>query len=267
MNTLPEEVEIVLNEYFKVFNTNLPNLMESFYVIGSLVLNDYHPGRSDVDFVSVIKRGMASEELNILKGIHKKISSKYHKTVLEGSYVTPQQIDKLDNDIGPVVYFDRKKVRYDDKSGNVGIITWLMLKNYAITLIGKQPEHYIPNIDVSDLVSYVQLNANTYWVEWTEKAGNNLSITGISALFEQKVEWGVLGISRLYYTMHEKDIVSKYEAGVYTRDKVPKSFKRIIKEALRIRKGEDKKSYYRSPFRRRKDMLLFMRYMINQFPG
>lgn len=65
--------------------------------------------------------------------------------------------------------------------------------------------------------------------------------------------------------MHEWDIASKYQAGEYALKKVPTSFERIIKEALRIRKGEDRKSYYRSPFRRRKDMLLFMRYMINQF--
>ena len=81
------------------------------------------------------------------------------------------------------------------------------------------------------------------------------------ALFGQKVEWGVLGISRLYYTIHEKDIASKYEAGKYVLDRVPPDFEKILNEALRIRKAESK-SYYNSPFKRRKDTLSFMRYMI-----
>ncbi|MCZ3365961.1 aminoglycoside adenylyltransferase domain-containing protein [Methanobacterium veterum] len=83
-------------------------------------------------------------------------------------------------------------------------------------------------------------------------------------LFGQKVEWGVLGISRLYYTMYEMDIVSKYEAGKYVLEGVPPDFEKILKEALRIRKGESK-SYYSSPFKRRKDTLSFMWYMIPQF--
>jgi hypothetical protein len=140
-----------------------------------------------------------------------------------------------------------------------------MLKNYGMTLVGKQPDHYALNIDVEDLINYVKLNADTYWVNWTEQASKNLSINGVFTLFEQGVEWGVLGISRLYYTIHENDIASKYEAGKYVLDKIPTHHERIIREALRIRKAENESSYYKSPFRRRRDSLLFMRYMINQF--
>lgn len=265
MNNIPKDVEIILNEYFKVFNNNLPNLIDSFYLTGSIVLDDYHEGKSDIDFVGVINRDITSKDLVTLKKIHKEISSKYHKTALDGSYVTLQQIGKLDQDIGPVIYFDGKKIRYDCRSGNAGIVTWFMLKNYGITLIGDIPDNYLSNINVNDLISYVKLNANSYWVNWVEKASMNFSIKSMVTLSPQGVEWGVLGISRLYYTMHEGDVASKYQAGEYALKKVPTSFERIIKEALRIRKGEDGKSYYRSPFRRRKDMLLFMRYMINQF--
>lgn len=265
MNTLPKEVELILNEYFTVFNIDLPDLMESFYLTGSIVLNDFHEGKSDVDFVAVINREMNSKDLSNLKKIHKGIRSKYRKIVLEGSYITPQQIGKSDKDVGPAIYFDGKKIRHDHKSGNASIITWVMLKKYGMTLIGKKPEHYIPNIDINDLVTYVKLNVNSYWVNWTERAAKTLSKQGIFTLSPQGVEWGVLGISRLYYTMHEGDVTSKYQAGEYVLERIPIKFENIVKEALRIRKDEGKKGYYKSPFRRRKDMLLFMEYMISQF--
>ena len=264
MNTLPDEVELVLNEYIRVFNRNLPDLLDSFYLVGSLVLNDYHEGKSDVDFVALINRDMTPDELNILKGIHKEISSKFPENVLDGSYVTPQQIDKLEK-WGPIIYFDGKSFRCDLQSGNVDIITWFMLKNYGITILGKQPEYYVPNINVEDLISHVRLNVNTYWFNWTDKASKHISKESFFTLFEKGVEWGVLGISRLYYTIHEKDIISKYGAGEYVLEMVPAKFERIIKEALRIRIGRNRKSYYRTPFRRREDLLLFMNYMINQF--
>jgi len=264
MGSLPKEVEVVVDHYLQVLNAKLPDLVESFYISGSIALNDYHPGKSDIDFVCLINRDLKFSEMKIIERIHKKIRSKHPKQLLEGSYVTQKQLGKLDGDMGPVIYFDGKKIRHDDKSGNAGIVAWFMLKKYGITIIGKPPEHYIPYINIDDLVSYVQLNANTYWAEWTEMASKSFSVDGMSTLFGRKVEWGVLGIARLYYTMHEGDIVSKYKAGKYVLGNVPPNFSRILKEALRIRKGESK-SYYNSPFKRRKDTLLFMRYMIRQF--
>jgi len=264
MKTLPKDVEVVVNHYLKAFNEKLPDLVESFYIGGSIALDDYHAGKSDVDFVCLINRDLEISEMKIIEEVHKEIISKHPKKVLDGSYVLTEQFGKLDEDIGPTIYFDGKKIKYDGKSGNVGIVTWFILKKYGITLVGKTPEHYIPPIDSNDLVSYVQLNANTYWANWTERASKKFSVNGLLTLSGRKVEWGVLGISRLYYTLHEKDIVSKYDAGKYVLERVPSKFSRILKEALRIRKGESK-SYYRSPFKRRKDTLLFMKHMIHQF--
>jgi hypothetical protein len=173
---LPEDVEIVITDYIDIFNTKLPDLMESFYLIGSVVLNDYHKGKSDIDFISIIKNEINTSEVEKIKEIHKKIGSKYPKSRLEGSYVTPKQVKVLDKNEVPVVYFDGKHVRYNGKSGNNGIVTCFILKNYAITVTGKPPEYYIPHIDVDDLVSYVKLNANIYWTNWTEKASKRLSV-------------------------------------------------------------------------------------------
>jgi len=263
MDLLPKDVEIVINYYLNVFNAKLPDLVESFFIVGSIVLNDYREGKSDIDFVSVINRDVTPDEVNTIKEIHKEISSKYPESKLEGSYVTPQQMGKPDKDMGSILYFDGN-LKYDCKSGNASIVTWFMLKKYGITINGKLPEHYVSSIDVDDLVNYVKINANTYWAKWTERISRKLSVDSVLTLFGQKVEWGVLGISRLYYTLHEGDIASKYEAGKYALSRVPPDFEMILKEALRIRKGKTG-SYYKSPFKRRKDTIRFMEYMISQF--
>jgi len=134
--------------------------MESFYLIGSAALNDYN-GKSDIDFISIIKKEINTSEVEKIKEIHKKMGSKYPKSKLKGSYVTPKQVKVLDKNEVPVVYFDGKHVRDNGKSGNTGIVAGFILKNYGITVTGKPPEHYVPHIYVDDLVSYVKLNANT----------------------------------------------------------------------------------------------------------
>ena len=264
MTNLPKDVKVVINDYLGIFNAKLPDLMRSFFIVGSIALNDYCECKSDIDFVCVIKRDMNSSEVNTIKEIHKELSSKYHENTLEGSYVTPHQIGKPDKEIGPVLYFDGKNMKHDCKSGNVGVVTWFILKEYGITITGDPPEHYVFSIDVDDLLDSIKLNANTYWAKWAENASRKLSVNNISTLFGQKVEWGVLGIARLYYTLHEGDVTSKYGAGKYALDRVPPYFEKILKEALRIRKGGSK-SYYNSPFKRRKDTILFMDYMVRQF--
>lgn len=258
---LPEDVQNILNDYLEIFKIKLPGLMDSFYLIGSIAMNDYIEGKSDIDFVCLINRELNSSEINTIKRIHKEISSKYPENELEGTYITQKQIGKLDT--GPVVHFDGKNIHYDTKSGNIGIITWFVLQKYGITVIGKSPEYYISYINPDDLVNYANLNANTYWSKWTERA-SKWSLYGFKTLFAQKVEWGVLGISRLYYTKREKDVISKYMAGEYVLKDIPPEFELILKEALRIRNG-GVKSYYGSPFKRRKDIIAFMEYIIDKF--
>ncbi len=171
---LPENVEIVVNDYIDIFNTKLPDLMESFYLICSVALNDYHKGKSDIDFISIIKKEIKTSEVEKIKEIHKKISSKYLKSRL-GSYVTPKQVKVLDKNEVPVVYFDGKHVIYNGKSRNKGS-NLFHIEKLCYNCTGKPPEYYIPHIDVDDLVSYVKLNANTYWTNWAENASKGLSV-------------------------------------------------------------------------------------------
>jgi hypothetical protein len=77
------------------------------------------------------------------------------------------------------------------------------------------------------------------------------------------IEWGVLGVSRLYYTFKEKDMTSKVGAGEYALKNVPQEWHKIINESMRLRKG-NKKSYYNSIVKRRNDALKYIDYIIQE---
>jgi hypothetical protein len=77
------------------------------------------------------------------------------------------------------------------------------------------------------------------------------------------IEWGVLGVTRLFYTFKEKDMTSKLGAGEYALQTVPEKWHKIINEAMRPRKNNTK-SYYKCIFERRNDALAYMDYVIEE---
>lgn len=79
----------------------------------------------------------------------------------------------------------------------------------------------------------------------------------------KSIEWGVLGVTRLYYTFREKGMTSKVGAGEYGLKKLPERWHKIINEAMRLRKG-NKKSYYSSIIERRNDTLAYIEYIIEE---
>ncbi len=106
-------------------------------------------------------------------------------------------------------------------------------------------------------------NMNTYWRNWIKKSSKLLSRDSILLLSPERVEWGVLGVARQFYSFNEGGIASKTEAGKWALTKVPEKYHKILQEALNIRSGG--KGGYSSRFRRRKDTLEFMNYILSVF--
>ncbi|MDZ7543792.1 DUF4111 domain-containing protein, partial [Clostridium perfringens] len=114
------------------------------------------------------------------------------------------------------------------------------------------------------LIDEMRNNHNTYWINWINDCRKLTSMKYIGLLVSlNMIEWGVLGISRLYYSFKERDITSKIGAGEYALQNVPERWHKIINESMRLRKG-NKKSYYNSIFERRNDALIYINYIIQE---
>ena len=50
---LPSEVSVTMSGYARLVDEKLPERIRGLYLTGSLALDDYRPGRSDIDFVAV----------------------------------------------------------------------------------------------------------------------------------------------------------------------------------------------------------------------
>lgn len=70
-------------------------------------------------------------------------------------------------------------------------------------------------------------------------------------------------MSRLHYTLATGDITPKYGAGQYALRRFDARWQRIIRESLRLRRGEVSASLYQTAFGRRRDALAFLSMVID----
>jgi hypothetical protein len=122
---------------------------------------------------------------------------------------------------------------------DINAVTWWVLKNRGIAVLGPEPSTLPYEADWDRLISDMRQNINTYWASFTT------SPTRIVWLWsDYGIQWTVLGVLRQWYTFKENAITSKTGAGEYALKHLPAQWHRLIQEAINIR---DKKpgSLYR----------------------
>ncbi|KZE69181.1 hypothetical protein AWM68_02625 [Fictibacillus phosphorivorans] len=262
-NHLSKEVQNVIDVYLKKIEERLPNVLESFYLFGSVSLDAYQEGISDIDFYTVVKRPLTENDVDVLKEVHLGMKKQFRKPSLDGMYVTREDLEGRNEEVSTCPYFNDGKLQMF-KSFHRNWIDAYQLRTYGIVIKGLPIETYHVPVDWDLLKTNLVENINGYWLNWVKNCERvtSLSFFGLY-MSPSMIEWGVLGVTRLYYSIREEDITSKVGAGEYALLTVPEEYHRILKEALRIRNGS-KFSRYGSVFKRRDDTLKFMKYVMTE---
>ncbi|PEJ56408.1 hypothetical protein CN692_17570 [Bacillus sp. AFS002410] len=263
MKGIPNDINRVLNTYLDTFELKLPNFLHSYYLYGSSTIGAFKNGISDIDFIAVVNRQVTEKDLKILKEIHRDMQKKYSKTILDGWYISTKDFLSLNEDGVLSIRFNDAKC-HGFKKFEKNSIDVFQLKKYGITVKGINIEELDLSINWEILQSDMRDNLNSYWLNWIKNSKKFANINYLSLFVSvRSIEWGVLGVSRLYYTFKEKDITSKVGAGEYALKTVPHRWHKIIKEAMRLR-NDNKKSFYKSILKRRKDAIGYMEFMIEE---
>jgi predicted nucleotidyltransferase len=267
MKNLPNIVKEIIDDHIKTIEAYLPNFLGSYYIYGSVSLGAFDYNKSDIDFIVVIKRKATETDINILKKIHGELHKKFRKTSLDGMYLLKEDVASLkDKSEISCLRFNDGEFKGFEKFDRNSIDAFQLLK-HGITVKGQDIERLDYTVDFDILLSKMRDNLNTYWLNWLNGCRRFPSIKYLGLLVSQNlIEWGVLGVSRQYYTFMEADITSKVKAGEYALQKVPQKWHKIIKESMRLRK-HNTKSYYNSIFERRNDALDYINFIIKESNG
>ncbi|GAA4953726.1 hypothetical protein GCM10025331_48480 [Actinoplanes utahensis] len=238
----------VCASYLEIADRIDPALVEGLYLQGSIALGDYRAGVSDIDFVAVTGR---PAEPGTVREIHRELRRRHgRKPYFDGLYVSGDDLRADPGTLPGGVAVQEWRVR-EGSDFERNLVTWHVLAQGGVAVRGPTLDGMV-HTDWPALAATTRRNLDDYWRPWA--ARTTRSPAGLSG---RATTWGVLGVARLRHTLAAGRITSKTEAAAFAEVTYGDRWHPIVREALRLRVGGD--PVYRNPWRRRADMLGFLR--------
>jgi hypothetical protein len=252
---LPHPVQTVTDAFLGMVDAQVPGLIEGLYFVGSIALNDYRTHRSDIDFVALMAHRPTPDELDTLTHIHTALQQRWRRPFFDGIYVT--QLD-LASDPQSLAHCPSAHEGRFLPASEGDIITWHTLAQHGLRVRGPAISPLTVWVDPTRLAAWTDQNLDAYWQRHVlDRGARLLTPSGLVGQSAWSCEWCVTGVSRLHYTLATGSITSKEGAALYVHATFPARWHRVLDEALRIRRADRRRSLYRSPFARRRDVRAF----------
>jgi hypothetical protein len=255
------EVDLATRSLVGLIERHMPAMLESLTLVGSAVDGDYRAGQSDLDFVAVLKAPPTEDDIDGLTVLHRLYGSDPTLPALGGIWITPDQIAAGPDAVGLGPTSDQGTF-LESAMGNRNPVTWITLREMGSTILGTLDRDAVWH-DHARLMTWVRANVDEYWYRrWLADSHKLFTARGVALLRKGGVAWGVLGISRMHFTLATGGIASKSQAGDHARQTFDPRWHRIIDEALRIRRGNGR-PLYGNLFARRREALAFVAMVID----
>jgi hypothetical protein len=254
---LPSLVREVCSEYLEHADAETPGLVTGLYLIGSLALGGYRHGRSDIDFLAVTSRRPGGEDVAGLSRLHAEMARRHRRPVLDGVYLRAADLSRPPDGLDGAVRANLGTVSPGDHYEPNPVTMHLLIRR-GIAFRGPDVLDLGLRDDPSALRRWVAENLVTYWKPWVARWSRSF---GPKAMGGWPVEWAVLGVSRLHFTLTSGDICTKEEAARYASRRFGGQWDGILDEALRLR-ARGRGGYHRPSLMRRRDAVDFVRMVI-----
>lgn len=249
---IPADVTKIMERLGDQLHQKLDNQLVAIYLYGSTVLDAYVPGKSDIDFIVVLRQPTSEADFQAIRQAHEEVELQIPGFTIMGAYLPEGDLGKPAQDILRFpTYYDRQ-LHWDGRGADINSVTWWLLLHFGVCVYGQAlPLRY--DISKKELIDYVTTNMNTYWVNWIhrlqekqQEASRHLAAVLDERELDETVEWCVLGMLRQYYTLREGTITSKLGAAEYGLRVAPKTWHGLIREAAAIKNKEPQRFYSHS---------------------
>jgi hypothetical protein len=235
-------VERTAERYVAQLDQLLPHVVTGFYLVGSVALDAYRPGRSDVDFVAVLDRDLGPPELRRLRlqharsGLHTGMAAIRHRRspltgTCNGVFIRAADLAAPVSGIAPVASHAGHRFRTGAAGSDVSPVAWKVLAERGIPIRGPEPSSLPLDPQPELLRSWNLHNLESYWRPWASAVERSPQAK-FRARPRYWTAWGVLGAPRLHHTIVTGEVVSKQAAGEYALDVFPRRWHQIIADAL-----------------------------------
>jgi len=210
--------EDAVRAYLDAADERVPGLVTGVYGYGSLALDDWRPGVSDVDLLIITSRPCSAADLDALESAHTAIPA---SPPLDVVYVPASwlELSPLPDDQRATPYWLEGVLHRDEECGLLTPVMWSQVTRYGQVFRGKP---LTVAVDPERVRRYNLENLRSYWATFPGWLRTSLSEADPGAPFDPTMlAWVVLGPPRLHYTLATGDITSKAGAGGYLAGQFP----------------------------------------------
>ena len=228
------DVATALGTYLDIADSVAPGLIEGLYVVGSFALDDWQPGRSDIDIVAVSSEPATDEDFGELRTVHALLAERTTLPSIDGPYLA-----WADLIAAPATGLHRPwtlagELHHDGDCFEINPVTWYTLATYGVTVRGPSVDTLNVWHETEDRVRFVVDNLSTYWHQLAESVA--AACEDPRASFDlASFEWCALGALRMHYTAFTGDVTSKRGAGEYGLVVTPDYMHDTLRAALNTR--------------------------------
>ncbi|MGV7029559.1 aminoglycoside adenylyltransferase domain-containing protein [Methylobacterium symbioticum] len=234
---LPAAVETVIMDVRRRLTAQSMPSVKGLYLVGSVALDDFRPGMSDIDFVAVLDREPTAEECAALERLHIGLAEVGGPN-FDGVYLTANALKRVPTAYAPWPFSLQGRLRTGEICREVNPAVWRCLARHGRTVSGPPPAALGIADDGDALRAYQIGNLQGYWLTWIEQAEAALAAkaAGEDANAES-LAWGVLGVARIACALETDGVVSKSGGGRHALAAHPARWHTVIREALAAHAG------------------------------
>lgn len=243
---IPEPAATVIRRFVARLDGALPGVIGGFYVVGSIALGAFRPGRSDIDFVATLPRALAPAEISTLRAVHRRSCAdglarmvttppRSWPLVCNGVFVRREDLTAPPGTVAPLA--SQVAGHFAVGQGfDLNPVTWWTLAHRGIAVRGPVPEQLAVHLDDAGLRAWTAANLVAYWQPWAEALAGHGPAAWRVRLQQHNVRraaaWGVLGVARMHATIRAGTVIGKEQAGEYAFGVFDAGWHPVIRDAL-----------------------------------
>jgi Domain of unknown function (DUF4111)/Nucleotidyltransferase domain len=246
---VPADVRRTVDRYLGVADRLLADRITGFYLVGSVALDAYRPGRSDIDFVAVLDGDgdLSAADLRRLRLVHVASGVRTGPAALRrghlglpgtcnGVFVRAADVPRPVTTIVPLASHVGARLRAAG-GFDVNPVQWTTLARHGVAVRGPEPGALGLDPAPERLRQWNLDNLAAYWVPWAQATRRRPGLRW-RASPGWSTAWGVLGAPRLHRTIATGDVISKEAAGEWAKATLDPRHHAIVDEGLAWWRGQ-----------------------------
>jgi hypothetical protein len=222
----PVEVVAVTDTFLSLMDERAPGLVDGLYLHGSIGFEEWYSGRSDIDYVAVLRD---QAPLELLRDVHARVAETFPQPAFDGFFCSwadlargPQRLELPCTQDG---------LFYDEDRIDVHPVTWHELAFHGVRLRGPALSEVPLWTSQRELRCYTHESLAGYWAEQVESLRRFPAEAGKPDI----VSYCVLGTARLHHLLATDELTSKTGAGFYAERAFGPQWHELVGEALSYR--------------------------------